>query len=230
MAKKKEPTVEMEMEMLDIDSIEPNPYNPNVHNAKTFEWLKKNMGKYGYIEPVVVAPSGNGKFVTLDGEHRFLALKEMGEKKIRAVVVKGLPEHAVFVAPLAFNKCRGELSTEKICKMLAAGVDRFTEKDIREWCLLPGHIMEEYLEFWKMKREEIEEVARQPSVTTEPKELRGQPTESVPRMLILHLPPKDFEMVNNTLKRYGDSPEKGLVALCRSVSNGGKTKTKAKKG
>lgn len=68
---------------VDIDKIKIDGDNPNQMSEKQFEALKKTMATYGYLVPVIL----DKNFKIADGEHRFLAYKELGRKTIPAIVL-----------------------------------------------------------------------------------------------------------------------------------------------
>lgn len=66
------------IEIVSVDKISIDGNNPNKMDTKKFEALKKNIEKYGFLNPVIT----NKDLVIADGEHRFLAAQELGMKKV----------------------------------------------------------------------------------------------------------------------------------------------------
>lgn len=77
-----------------ISQIERNPDNPRGDkdeirlNDEQFQYLKNSIEKFGLIVPIIVQKLGNNRYRLLDGERRYMALKESGKQKVRANVLK----------------------------------------------------------------------------------------------------------------------------------------------
>lgn len=75
------------IQIVDISRIKPNSYNPkdkvtdNPENRKQLDNLKKAIVDLGMVKPVDVREVGND-FEIIDGEHRYLALLELGVKQV----------------------------------------------------------------------------------------------------------------------------------------------------
>ena len=67
-----------EIELVSVDDVSIDGLNPNKMNTKQFEALKENIKKYGFLNPVIC----NKDLLVADGEHRFLAAKELGMEKV----------------------------------------------------------------------------------------------------------------------------------------------------
>lgn len=65
----------------DISKIKLDELNPNEMSKIKFEALKKMVEKEGFLQPIIIDKENN----IIDGEHRFKALKEMGQKKIQVI-------------------------------------------------------------------------------------------------------------------------------------------------
>jgi len=80
---KKTSEVALKIEMIETSKIQMDPTNPNKMSDDQFNALKKNIKKYGFIVPLIT----NKEYIIADGEHRFLAAKSLGMKKIPTVVL-----------------------------------------------------------------------------------------------------------------------------------------------
>lgn len=73
---------------IDIEKIEPNPYQPRKNfDKEALAELSQSIQRHGLIQPVVVIQKQDDKYILIVGERRFRATKLLGEKKIRAIVV-----------------------------------------------------------------------------------------------------------------------------------------------
>ena len=74
---------EPELKKISINKVKVDLDNPNKMTEVQFESLKKTIEKYGYLVPIIV----DKDLKIADGEHRYLAYKEMGMKEIPAYVL-----------------------------------------------------------------------------------------------------------------------------------------------
>ena len=85
---------------LPIESVEPTPYQRDLsepHVARLADAIDR-LGRY--LDPIVVVPSGEGKYWTPNGNHRLAALTRLGARSIVALVV---PESEVAHRILLLN-------------------------------------------------------------------------------------------------------------------------------
>jgi DNA modification methylase len=66
------------VELVKVDDIKLDGFNPNKMESKQFTALKENIKKFGFIVPLIT----NKDLVVADGEHRFLAAKDLGMKEV----------------------------------------------------------------------------------------------------------------------------------------------------
>jgi ParB/RepB/Spo0J family partition protein len=93
----------LRIEYVPIDSIKPNPYNPNRQAEKEFEMLRDSMREDGFTQPIVVQRASNE---IVDGEHRWRAGRAEGLETVPVVFVDMTPEQ-MRVSTLRHNRARG---------------------------------------------------------------------------------------------------------------------------
>jgi ParB family chromosome partitioning protein len=72
---------------LPIDAVEPTPYQRDL-SAPHVTRLADAMDKLGrFVDPIVVVPTGDGKYWTPNGNHRLAALRQLGARAVTALVV-----------------------------------------------------------------------------------------------------------------------------------------------
>ena len=71
----------LEVSLLKINKVEPNPWNPNVQNEQQFNAEIESISNNGFLAPILVRAIDD-HYQIIDGEHRLKALKEIIEKKI----------------------------------------------------------------------------------------------------------------------------------------------------
>jgi len=73
--------------MLAIESIEVNPFNPRTHfEEDALNELCESISQHGIIQPLTVRKLGNDKFQLISGERRFRASQLAGLKEVPAYV------------------------------------------------------------------------------------------------------------------------------------------------
>lgn len=73
---------------IDINLIEPNPYQPRkIFNEEKLQELSDSIKLHGLLQPVVVLEDGD-KYILVAGERRLRASKLADLKKIKAIVLK----------------------------------------------------------------------------------------------------------------------------------------------
>lgn len=72
------------LKVVDINNVRPNEYNPKNPDTKEFKNVVKSLKTNGLTIPIIVRedPENEGQFVIIDGQHRYLAAKELEYKEI----------------------------------------------------------------------------------------------------------------------------------------------------
>ena len=76
-------------EVIPIDLIDNNAWNPNSMDSKDFVRLCEEIREVGFLVPIQVVPTDGGRYRILGGEHRVAAGKEIGMDGIPCVVAQG---------------------------------------------------------------------------------------------------------------------------------------------
>jgi hypothetical protein len=74
----------MELITVSLDSIQPNPWNPNRMPEIKYKALKKSLQEFPEVmegSRIIVREIGNKSYEIINGEHRFKVLKELKEEK-----------------------------------------------------------------------------------------------------------------------------------------------------
>jgi ParB-like chromosome segregation protein Spo0J len=77
----------MEIRKVPIEKVEPWEKNPRGIKTEDFERLKRQILELGVYKPLVCFQE-NGKYITLGGNMRIRALRELGQKEVEISVVK----------------------------------------------------------------------------------------------------------------------------------------------
>lgn len=112
------------LKKINVSDITPNPENPRGKNVRDndeqFQYLKRSIKELGLIVPIIVykiTENGKEKFILLDGERRYWALRELGEMQVSAHLIEGKIKeekdknimfhiHTTRVQWEAFQQCR----------------------------------------------------------------------------------------------------------------------------
>jgi len=74
--------------VVDIDKVKPNNYNPKPDFKESeelkieFNRIKNSLYHHGQLDPIQVRELKDGKYEIVNGYHRWLAMKELGMKKV----------------------------------------------------------------------------------------------------------------------------------------------------
>jgi ParB family chromosome partitioning protein len=87
------PVSEDKLLEVNINSIEPNPYQPRTKFvAEEIENLAQSIKDKGILQPLVVTEVSEGKYQLIAGERRLRASKLAGLKKVSVVIKKGITD------------------------------------------------------------------------------------------------------------------------------------------
>ncbi len=109
----------MNVQLTDIEI----KYNPRTQ-FDGIDDLAKSINELGILQPLAVSKNGNGKFVLLDGQRRFMACQKLGLKEI-PVIERNLDEQQQKEVPIATDYFKDKLKiSEK-----AVGVANLINKE-----------------------------------------------------------------------------------------------------
>lgn len=73
---------------VDVDSIDPNPYQPRIHfDEKALESLADSIKAQGVLEPLRLRPSVKNRYQLVFGERRLRAARKAGLSKVPALII-----------------------------------------------------------------------------------------------------------------------------------------------
>ncbi|WP_291949717.1 ParB/RepB/Spo0J family partition protein [Campylobacter sp.] len=76
------------IEMLDINTIIPNPYQPRKKfDQQALDELANSIKEYGLLQPIVVLKKDEDSYILIAGERRFRAYKILAYDKIKAIIL-----------------------------------------------------------------------------------------------------------------------------------------------
>ena len=109
---------------VDIDLIEPSPYQPRTRfREEALEELARSIKTSGIIQPLVVRPTGS-RFQLIAGERRWRAAQRAGLSKV-SVIVKQVPDELALEMTLVENIQREDLNPMEAARAFQRLMDEF---------------------------------------------------------------------------------------------------------
>jgi len=109
---------------IDIDLIEPSPYQPRTKfHEQALDELARSIKTSGIIQPLVVRPIGN-KFQLIAGERRWRAAQRAGLTKVSSIA-KQLPDELGLEMTLVDNIQREDLNPMEAARAFERLMDEF---------------------------------------------------------------------------------------------------------
>ena len=108
---------------VDINSVHPNKWNPNVEPPLVYEKLLESIKQHGFTQPILVREYV-GEYQIIDGEHRWKACKELKFTNIKIESLGEIDDKIAKLLTLLLNNIHGEddvLKRAKILKQLSEG-------------------------------------------------------------------------------------------------------------
>ena len=118
---------------IDIDLIEPSPYQPRTRfREEALDELARSIKSSGIIQPLVLRPIGN-KFQLIAGERRWRAAQRAGLTKVSAIV-RQVPDELALEMTLVENIQREDLNAIEAARAFERLMDEFqlTQESVAE--------------------------------------------------------------------------------------------------
>ncbi len=132
-----------EIKEIQVDLIDPNPWNPNEQDAKTFDILVEEMDSdgtgVGYIDLIQVVPQSEpwgvpGRYRIIGGEHRWRGLRVLGHEAVECVVLidpKWEDEDLQKFVTMRLNALKGKINPKKFMALYEDLADRYAAEDMQ---------------------------------------------------------------------------------------------------
>ena len=124
---------------LSVESIKNNPMQPRLHiDESELKDLTRSIKLHGLIQPIAVIKIGEDEYILKAGQRRWLAHKELGLKKIKAIVQEEtmLPKKesskALFEIAIMENTHRDNLNPLELALSLRQAMDKKLYKNLEE--------------------------------------------------------------------------------------------------
>jgi len=130
-------------ELVSIDLIQPNTYNPNVMPDTLFQELLKDIRQQGFVGAIIVRKLSRG-YEIVDGEHRYRAAKHLGYTDIPCITLDYEDDAAKF-ATFRFNHERGFFDNIKTSELIHDLATRHTIDELARELGMAHEEMVQYL-------------------------------------------------------------------------------------
>ena len=111
-------------QLLDIDLIEPSPYQPRTRfREQALDELARSIQTSGIIQPLVVRPIGS-RFQLIAGERRWRAAQRAGLQKV-SVTIRHVPDELALEMTLVENIQREDLNPLEAARAFERLMDEF---------------------------------------------------------------------------------------------------------
>ena len=124
---------------LNVDDIKNNPMQPRIHiGEEELKDLARSIKLHGLIQPIAVIKVGQGDYILKAGQRRWLAHKQLGLEKIKAIVQEEtiLPkkesDKALFEIAVLENTQRDNLNPLELALSLRQAMDKNLYKNMDE--------------------------------------------------------------------------------------------------
>ena len=116
---------EDQLRQLPLDVIHPGRYQPrSVFNEEKLEELSNSIRAQGVVQPIVVRPTGDGKYELIAGERRWRAAQLAGIDTIPSVI-RDVPDEVTVAMSLIENIQREDLNPLEEAMALRRLIDEF---------------------------------------------------------------------------------------------------------
>lgn len=198
-----------------IELVQPNDYNPNVMPEDLFNALAEDLSQEELDQPVVVREV-DGKYVIVDGEHRYRASKAGGYSEI-LVSIRDMTDNEAKIATVRRNTIHGTLDPIKFTQLvqsIATETSSSVEEVRRRMAMREKEFHKTFLGMTEKK-----EVS---AISLETNNKNADKAKAVANL---------SEMVRNIVQNYGSTLDQGFVSFMLGgqshlmVSMTGKLKT-----
>jgi len=120
----------MEIKRVPISQVEPWDKNPRNIKTKDFERLKKQILELGIYKPLICYKEGD-KYITLGGNMRLLALRELGIPEVEISIVHPKSEAEKIKYNLSDNDRAGEYDDQALAELIYPHQDEIQLEDFK---------------------------------------------------------------------------------------------------
>lgn len=113
-----------------MDDIVVNEYNPNEMDEELYNELVIDIRRNGLINPLTVAPADDGKYILIDGEHRYRAARDAGIEEVPCLLFD-FDDDEQKVHNIRWNVLHGQINPVKFTALFDSLVERYGKTKLR---------------------------------------------------------------------------------------------------
>jgi hypothetical protein len=117
-----------------VDQLVKQKLNPNKMSKKAFDLLVDNLNQVGFVDPIFVRPTDDGKYRIVGGHHRFDAALYLGFEEVPVAVVDhdGFDDDEEKFQILRMNMIKGNLDAQTFMTMYHELAGAYTDDILQE--------------------------------------------------------------------------------------------------
>ncbi len=206
----------MIIEQIEIGLIQPNDYNPNNVDQSTMTLLKDFIEREGFLQPIIIKkdPVNEGKYLIVDGEHRFLVMKELGHETIPSIVVEKDDDMAK-VLTVTMNKFRGSFDTIKLASVLADLRKSYSDDELSKLLGFRKEELDAMQDIADFEEKDLDYMIDNEKAVKEAVKASTESDDKIDFSVELSLQEKNIVM--NALDKFGGTMEAALVGVIRQT-------------
>lgn len=112
------PEIRGTSQIVPVDSVFPNPWNPNRMDDAMFEKTKNSLQRFSQSSPLICREISRG-YEIIDGEHRWRAAKDLGRKEVAIWNLGEMDDAAAKQMTIMFNELRGHPDIDSLSELVA---------------------------------------------------------------------------------------------------------------
>jgi len=199
----------MKIEMITLDKIDPNAFNPNSMPAGTFKKMLASISKFGLFFPIIVRKKGS-KYEIVDGEQRYKAFKKLGFSEISCRVIEATDEEVkqMIFATTIKGKHNAYDSQETLKGMLNGA-----SKETLDACNLDKVKLERKTKYIDYNRGEAVQKGKNRKLVDE--SIQCEELKNFTPILAIPLKKEDYELAIKRLKEFDKNISVAFMKLIR---------------
>lgn len=196
------------IEFLPIDKVKSNNWNSNQLTEKEFQKLVDDIKTNGFIGAIIVRKNGN-EYEIIDGEHRWRALKELGEKQIPCIIKQEKDDKAK-INSIRWNTERGQQNQKKLAQIIKSLEQKhgYSLQNIEHELVYSLPELQDKLALLDLP-EDFDEII---------KEARDKELQELPVLYTFIVPQRYKKIIDETFDKFKGHKGEVLGTICQQIS------------
>lgn len=112
------PSIAGTRSVVGVDSIHPDPKNPNRQSKFIYGKLQESIKRFGFTDPVIVREDPDGGLMIVGGEHRWKAAKQLGMTEVPIVNLGVVPDAEAHMLMVVLNETKGQADEDLLSALV----------------------------------------------------------------------------------------------------------------